>query len=237
MRSVKAGVNTLAEASPASTGFSVLDEKLGWFFKRGRNFLVVGAPMSGKKLFSRRFLYQGLLQDEAGVLTCASNSAEKEKQSFAELGMDTSKFEEEGLLVYVDFYSKTVGLPCSESSYIKYVSSLMDLPGYNVIIRDLTTQFWRREKPLRLVFDSISTLLLYNEVKTVVRFLHVLFGRLRSVGAISLILVEEGSHPAEAMASLASIADGILETKAEEGKYYLRARSELGGLEWTAYHV
>jgi len=41
------------------TGFKVLDEKLSGFFGRGKNILVFGPPMSGKKFFQKPLFIGG----------------------------------------------------------------------------------------------------------------------------------------------------------------------------------
>ena len=216
------------------TGFKVLDEKLSGFFGRGKNILVFGPPMSGKKFFSKTFVYRGLLNGEACIFTCTNNTAEGESRQFTEFGYRVGEFEEEGLLVYVDFYSKTVGLKCEEKKHVRYVSSMMDLTGYNVAVRDLTAKFWREEKPVRLVFDSVTPLLLYNEPRTVMRFLHILFGRLKSLNIISLFLIEEGMHSSEVIVTLTSMVDGVIETKNEDGKHYVRIKSEASDSGWVS---
>lgn len=212
--------------------FETLDKRLGYFFRRGSNLLVLGPPMSGKKFFSKTFAYRGLLDGEACIFTCTNDTAENESKQFNEFGYDVKQFEAEGSLVYVDFYSKTIGLKCEEKKHVKYVSSMMDLTAYNVAVRDLTVEFWRKRKPIRLVFDSVTALLLYNEIRTVIRFLHILFGRLKNLKAISLFLVEEGMHSHEVIVTLTSMVDGVIETKNKNEKHYVKVKSETLSLEW-----
>jgi len=219
----------------AKTGFKPLDEKLDGGLDRGMNVIVLGSPLSGKKIFSKEFLYTGLLEGEACILTCTGNMAEEEHKRFEQLGMNVSEFEEKGLLRYIDFYSRTTGLQYEEKPYIKRISSIMDLTGYNVAIRDLIAEFWRQEIPMRMIFDSVSTLLLYNKFNTVARFLHALLGRLKSVGVISLYLVEEGAHEKDEITTLIAMMDGLIEMKVEDDKRFLRFKSEQKRIDWIPY--
>jgi len=219
----------------AKTSFQPLDEKLGGGLCRGCNFLVVGSPLSGKRIFSRRFLCSGLVNGEACVLTCTRSPAEEEHNQLRDMGLDVAEFEEKGTLYYLDFYTRTTGLEYEEKPYVKRIPSIMDLTGYNVAIRDLITKFWRKEVPMRMVFDSLSTLLLYNKFNAVARFLHALLGRLRVVKATSLFLLEEGAHPNEEVTTLMAMMNGVIEMKVEGEKRFVRYKSERERTDWIQY--
>ena len=209
-----------------------MNEKFNKIFQRGNNILVLGPPLSGKKTFSKRFIFDGLTKGEAGIFTCTNNTAEEESEDFFKLGFNVKSFEEKNLLVYVDFCSRNVGLKCEDTSNVRRLTSMMDLTGYNVAVRDFVVKFWKEGKPVRLVFDSVSTLLLYNELKTVVRFFHVLFGKLRNAGAIGLFLVEEGIHSTEVLTTLTSMVNAFIEIKTENEKNYVKIRAESLNFGW-----
>ena len=217
-------------------GFRLLDERPESIIRRGSVILASGPPLSGKRIFAKRFAYAGLQSGECCIFTCTNNPAEEERREFAEYGMDVSEFESAGTMAYIDFYSRGAGIKCDETELIKRVASLMDLTGYNVALRDLLTKFWRMEKPIRIVFDSLSTLLLYNDARTVTRFLHMMLGKLRSVNATSLLVLEEGAHPPEILTIIKSMANALIEFKEDErGAQYLRVRSESAFLDWMPY--
>jgi KaiC/GvpD/RAD55 family RecA-like ATPase len=47
---------------------------------------------------------------------------------------------------------------------------------------------------IRVVFDTLSTFVIYNPKDSIKKFLGVIEGRLRSAGATTIFLVDEGVH-------------------------------------------
>ena len=215
------------------TGCRSLDEKLGGF-RRGEIVLLLGPPLSGKKTFSRRFIAEGLRGGEGCVVCCANSTADEERRSLEEVyGGSVAEFMEDGRLVFIDLFSATIGLPLEEGRGVKAVSSLSDLASYNVALREVLAGMQRRELHIRLSFDSLSTLLMYNPPQTVSRFLHILFGRLRSMRVTSLFLLEE-AHDANVISMIMGLCDSVVRIKTENSKTLIKLESEGRRLDWTS---
>ena len=214
------------------TGCRSLDEKLGGF-RRGEVVLLLGPPLSGKKLFSRRFIAEGLRGGEGCVVCCTNSTADDERRGLEEVyGGGVSEFMEEGRLVFIDLFSATMGLTLEEEKGVKTIPSLSDLASYNVALREVLAGMQRRELQIRLSFDSLSTLLMYNPPQTVSRFLHILFGRLRSMRVTSLFLLEE-AHDANVISLIMGFCDSVVRIKTEDSKTLIKLESEGRRLDWT----
>jgi len=214
------------------TGCRILDEKLGGF-RRGEIVLLLGPPLSGKKLFSRRFIVEGLRSGEGCVVCCANSTADEEKRSLEEVyGGGVSKLMEEGRLVFIDLFSATMGFTLEEGRGVKTIPSLSDLASYNVALREVLAGMQRKELRIRLSFDSLSTLLMYNPPQTVSRFLHILFGRLRSMKVTSLFLLEE-AHDKNVISLIMGFCDSVVWVRVEGSKMLIKLESESRRLDWA----
>ena len=224
-------------ADKARTGCEPLDSKLTGGVLRGENILLMGPPLAGKRYFSRLFLYTGLQDGEAAILCCTNNTAEGEREAMAKMGLDVSKFEEEGRIAYLDFYTRILGAPLKDKANIRRLPSVMDLASFNLALREFTASFLAKELHIRLVFDSVSTLLIYNPFGMVSRFLHLVFGRLKMYKATSLFLLEEGSHSQSEVNTIVSMVDAVIRVRHDEdvNERLIRYESERVTTDWMPF--
>ena len=216
------------------TGCEAIDERIGGF-RRGAIILVLGPPIGGKRSICRNFIIRGLKLGEGCIVSCTNKTAEQEHEEFRRiLGSDADRLLNEGRLAYIDLFSAAIGLPLEEKQYIKRVPSPSDLTSYNVALRELLLSMRRRELKMRLVFDSVSTLLLYNPFQMVSRFLHILFGRLRAMNVTSLFLLDEEAHEKSVVATVIGMCNGVLRVKSEDGKRLIKYESETARIDWVA---
>lgn len=65
----------------------------------------------------------------------------------------------------------------------------------------------------RVLFHSITVLLLYSNPETVFRFLHVFTGRIRSVGGLGVFVIESTVHDDRTMGTIQRLFDGVIEVE------------------------
>jgi len=63
---------------------------------------------------------------------------------------------------------------------------------------------------------SLSTLLMYSDLQTVFRFLHVFTGRIQSVNGLGLFSIDSTSHDEQAMNTLKQLFDGVITVPGDE---------------------
>jgi len=114
-------------------------------------------------------------------------------------------FEKDGLtpgsLVYLDSITNT---PERRTESCHYLGRMRELTDICIALANMMSE----EKEVKFVFvDSVSTLMIYNDSKSVARFCHSVIEKLRSVSlpaALVLVEMEEGN---DVLAQLAQFCD------------------------------
>ena len=68
----------------------------------------------------------------------------------------------------------------------------------------------------RVALHSLSTLLMYSDLQTVFRFLHVFTGRIQSVDGLGLYVIDSTAHDDQTMNTLKQLFDGVIRTHEDE---------------------
>ncbi|MDD5473247.1 MAG: ATPase domain-containing protein [Candidatus Methanoperedens sp.] len=207
--------------SDYTTGIIELDTAIGGI-KKGSNIMLIGPPMSGKEAILNHILYYGAAKNENAVITVttresAANVLEWFQQN--KLILPMSK------IGIVDCVTKTLGGTAVENDNIKIASSPVDLTGIGVKISQFFEDFFMKKniRKIQLHINSLSTILMYSNIQTVFRFLHVFTGRIKAAGAMGIYVIESGMHDEQAIATLKQLFDGMIEIKSENDKNLLRA--------------
>jgi len=199
-----------------SLGLQNLDEAVGTLAP-GTNLMIVGPPMSVKEAVVQKLMEHGLSSGEGIVLVETRVPAESVLEQFKRGGVDTSR------LAIVDCISRTLGTSAEESELIQRAASPVDLTGIGVRISKFFEYFWRGgTKEVRLVVDSLSTILMYSNLQTVFRFLHVFTGRIKTAGALGVYSIDAGMYDERTIATLKQLFDGMVEIKQDEDREFIR---------------
>ncbi|MCK9152479.1 RAD55 family ATPase [Methanobacterium alcaliphilum] len=179
---------------------------LPWEIPPGSNILLSGDLFSGKEFLSRDFIIEGLKNDEACILISTNETAEKIVENLGKVNLDN--------LCIVDCVSSKFGSTIEQpfSEQIRYVESPMDLTMIMVALNDFLNVLSneRKIKKIRIVLDSVSTLLMYSNLRTVFKFLHILTTRIRSTGGSNIMLMEERAHDDIEIRTVRQLAQGII---------------------------
>lgn len=174
----------------------------------GTNLLVSGPPMGGKETVAYRILAHGLERDEGVVIVSTTDSAEKTIQSLADVAgtVDTLP------VGVVDCVTQQQGAETTDTRQIKYASSPVDMTGIGIQLSELLEEFYERQglQNNRVLLQSISTLLMYSDLQTVFRFLHVFTGRIASVDGLGLYTIDPTTHDEQEMNTLKQLFDGVI---------------------------
>ncbi len=201
-------------------GIKELDNAVG-SIRNGSNIMLVGPPMSQKEIIMYNIMYQGAVINENAVITVTTHeSATQILEWFKEnkIVLPLSK------IGIIDCVTKSVGGVAFETENIKIVSSPMDLTGIGVRISQFLEDFLLKKKipKIQLHINSLSTILMYSNIQTVFRFIHVFTGRIKAAGALGIFVVDGGMHDDKTIATLQQLFDGIIEIKEENDKNYIR---------------
>jgi KaiC/GvpD/RAD55 family RecA-like ATPase len=201
-------------------GIKELDNEIEGI-RKGSNIMLIGPPMSGKELILNLIMYHGATINENAVITVttresANHILEWFKENKLNLPMDR--------IGIIDCVSKTLGGEVKEDENIRIAGSPVDLTGIGVKISYFLEIFnvKRNIQKNQLHMNSLSTILMYSNIQTVFRFLHVFTGRIKSIGGLGIYLIESGMHDEQAIATLKQLFDGIIEIRSENDTNFIR---------------
>jgi len=175
----------------------------------GTNVLVAGPPLSGKRRLAFEALARGADEREGSIVVTSRDGAERVLADFRSVLADPDGAH----IGVVDCVSQHQGQSASDSNLVKYASSPMDMTGIGIKFSEFLEEFYT-ERGLgksRVALDSLSPLLVYSDLQTVFRFMHVLTGRIEDAEAIGIHVIESTAHDAETMNTLKQLFDGVVE--------------------------
>jgi len=97
---------------------------------------------------------------------------------------------------------------------VKAVENPGDLTGVGIHLSEMLSGMAGAaeadDQPIVVCFDSITSLLQYADLQRTFRFLHVVTGRVRSVGAVGHFHVDPDAHDDQDLATLKGLFDAVV---------------------------
>lgn len=185
----------------------------------GSNLLLLGPAMSGKKRFAFEVLASGSRDGEGAIIVSTADGAKRILERYEDVfGDDPSSVP----LGIVDCVSKQQGVEdLEDDDRIKYTSSPVDMTGIGINLSEFIELF-HGEQGLdrnRVCLDNISTLLMYSNLQTIFRFLHVFTGRIQNVGGLGIYLMDPTAHDAQTLNTVKGLFDGVIEGPTDDGEF------------------
>jgi len=165
----------------------------------GSNILVMGDIFSGKDVLARSFMRDGLENGDICVFVTLNDTADNL--------LNEIKCDKDNLYI-VDCISSRFGPAPRSSKNVFFIDNPMNLAHIMVMVEDLVDK--GKGGDVRVVIDSVSTLLMYSHLKVVFKFLHMLTAKIRSAGAVSLMLLEDNVHDDMEVRTLQPLYNGIV---------------------------
>ena len=123
----------------------------------------------------------------------------------------------------VDSVTERQGGGSLPAERVEYVSSPADLTGLGIAVSEQLRRIVESDaERTRLAFYSLSTLLMYAELETVFRFLHVLTGRVDSVDGLGVFAIDPSTHDESTVNTLKQLFDGMIELRDGAGGREIR---------------
>jgi KaiC/GvpD/RAD55 family RecA-like ATPase len=183
--------------------------------EQGSNLLLSGAALTGKKQLAFDILASGVRDGEGAIVVSNTDGAKRVFESF-EGRVDYT----ERPVAVVDCVTRQQGVSeARDDAQVRYTSSPVDMTGVGIKFSELLEEFYERQgvERNRVFLDSLSTLLMYSDLQTVFRFLHVFTGRVQSVDGLGLYAIDSSAHDDKTMNTLKQLFDGVIETH-EDGE-------------------
>ncbi|MCU4740044.1 recombinase RecA [Halobacteria archaeon AArc-m2/3/4] len=182
----------------------------------GTNVLVAGPPLTGKRKIALDVLASGAQRGDGTIIVTTKDSADKVLSEFTGVVGDADDVS----VGIVDCVTKQRGIGSVEDDpRIKYASSPVDMTGIGIKLSEFLQEFYevRGLSQNRIMLHSVSTLLMYSNLQTVFRFLHVFTGRVQSADALGIYVIDSTAHDDQTMNTLKQLFDAIIEVEEGEG--------------------
>ncbi|HKL29916.1 MAG TPA: recombinase RecA [Natrialbaceae archaeon] len=182
----------------------------------GTNLLISGPPMTGKRRIAFEILSSGTNSGDGAIVVTTKDSARKvlsEYESFVSNPNDAD-------IGVVDCVTKQQGgSNVEDDRRVKYASSPVDMTGIGIKLSEFLEEFYevRGHHQNRILLHSVSTLLMYSDLQTVFRFLHVFTGRVQSADGLGLYVIDSTAHDEQTMNTLKQLFDGIITVEEGDG--------------------
>jgi KaiC/GvpD/RAD55 family RecA-like ATPase len=177
------------------------------------SLFLMGPSGIGKTIFSKQFIYNGLINGEPGIYLSTDESPKRIQESMKKLGMNVDAYIDNENLRIIDCYSwKIGGKSCS-----KYCVSNPD----NLATVSMAIDKARHHlKKTRLVLDSITGLMSFcnHNLTFFSKFLQVIVAQTRDSESNALFLASSEAHDQVFISYMREIFDGTLEMKIETKK-------------------
>ena len=171
------------------------------------NLIVIGPSGIGKTILCETIMNELLLTGARIMYVTLDHSPEDIRSRIQ--ARDFSISENKMPLMFVDGYSWLVG-EATEKYSARNLSNLSDL---SVKMISASNELG---KGIFFIFDSVSSLLVYNAENEVERFLGVNMARMKHAHNLGLWVVEQGIHSESFYNVLRHKSDGVLEMKFKE---------------------
>ena len=172
----------------------------------GTNLLLTGPPLTGKRSLIMDVLAAGTEGGEGAIVVTTKDGADRVLRDYEK----RTPYEGKPVAV-VDCVTRQQGSDVRDSDRIKYASSPVDMTGIGIKLSEFLQAFGNRGiERNRIMLHSLSTLLMYSDLQTVFRFLHVFTGRVQSVDGLGLFSIDSTAHDDQSLNTLKQLFDGIV---------------------------
>jgi KaiC/GvpD/RAD55 family RecA-like ATPase len=186
----------------------------------GTNLLVEGPPMSGKRELGFEILADGAHDGEGAIVVTTKDGANRVIEDFVEV-VDV----ENPTVGVVDCVTKQQGMGSRrESDLVRYASSPNDLTGIGIELSELLRTLYEHQEVTknRILLHSLSTLLMYSDLQTVFRFMHVFTGRVQSADGLGVFVVDSTAHDEQTVSTLKQLFDGVVSIEERDDGFQAR---------------
>ncbi len=217
-------------------GIKEIDDVIGGI-KKGSNILLIGPPMSGKESISNHIIHGNASKNENALMVVTTGEpAIQMIERFKQL--------EPNLLLsrvgFVDCVSMKCGVTAVENKNIKLVNGPEDLTAIGVKISQFFEDFYLKKKinKIQLHINSLSTLLMYSNIQTIFRFLHVFTSRIKMANALGIYVLDSEMHDDQIISTIKQLCDGMIEVRSENDRNFIRTVGILPEpTSWLEYQI
>ncbi|MGA8543479.1 MAG: ATPase domain-containing protein [Thermoplasmata archaeon] len=230
-------VRDVAEVK-VKTGVRRLDDLLFGGFPAGAQVLVNGPAHTGKDVLARLFSVEGLKLGIPSIWVVTDKTWNQVRDDLIALYPKYEEAEKNGMLRYVDLYSRSVG-----SSQTNPGVRLLSATDKGVLdqlaqtVNGFSEELKEKFPTYRVIFESVSTVTAYLDSTSTFRFLQPFIGRRKIDLAVGYYILDRGMHSDADLETLEHMVDGSVNLKIEQLKTFLAVKGigEAQSRAWIGY--
>jgi len=115
-------------------------------------------------------------------------------------------------IFFIDAISKMVEDKMKLTEHCLFIPSPSHLTDLGITLTEAINVLKNKERKF-VIIDSLSTLLVYNDLETVARFMHFIISKLRVFGLVGILISIEKQIDEKAVNLLIEMCDEIIEVK------------------------
>ena len=192
------------------TGIPGLDDKINNGFPENSVILVYGPPKCGKTIFSTQFFYSGLEEEEPSVYAITGMPLKQLKQMMRELNIPPTKYEEKGLVFYIDLFTVQSG-NAEDAVDTEIVRNVLphEMTEFMIAFADALKKLCTKAMRVRVILDGLTEFVEINP-EVVKRAAKVLIARNKQANATTLMTYTEGTADPRTETIFKSMVDGSI---------------------------
>lgn len=179
-------------------------------FPENYTAVLTGPPGVGKHTYFIDLVKFYLEKGESITYITTERSPREIKEIAKKAGLDLDQYEG-GKFIFIDLYSHSTGERYDNGFSIDNPANL------NLITVNLTKAADIVGKPMRIFFDSLSTLFLHAPEQEIKKFFGVLSSRVKTDYGFIIYTLQDEMHDEQTVIALKHMVDGVLEMRFDEG--------------------
>lgn len=207
----------ILKKSRASTGISDLDILLEGGYQNPGNIMLVGPAGTEKMAFAFHFAESAPEKEDVYII-CGDLSPDEIMKKASNRGINLDKKN----IHFIDCYTATLSggnKPLEQDEKTTMLQGPGALNDLSLVLKEAIEK--AKGKRLRVIFNTLSTFVLYNPQDSIRKFMGVIEGRLKKAEATTLYLVEEDVHDKRVLSLLEYGMDETYSLYEKAGKFYL----------------
>jgi KaiC/GvpD/RAD55 family RecA-like ATPase len=190
----------------------------------GGTVSIEGNTGSGKTILSEQLMFEDLKRGKPCIFVSTSDFPSNVRSGMKSMGLDTSGYEQTGLLTFVDGYSAEAGQESTEKFSVPSIGDLTTL-GMK-ISSSLPSQ---RSKGASLYFDSLVPLASKTKPESIVSFVQSIGAKMKGIGGKAVFTLGPSVDPM-VQKQLEDMSDCVVQMEAFEERGVRRRRLKIAKL-------
>jgi len=186
-------------------GIEAVDSLIDGEIRAPMNLIVLGDPGAGKTSLCQQFVSVGLRNKDFCIYIAMDSHPDEIRSS-----LSIPRNEKSGNFIIIDCYST----PFKEPEEPYYVLDRTDINAYKILLSKVLAL--PIEEPIRIAFDSISSLLILFDSDTMLKFLHETFHKLHFRNCLSLFTLNRTGCDPRLYSMVSDMAGGVIELRCIE---------------------